>query len=86
MGLIPIRPMGSEGGRSDGKNEVGSNLRFGSRKEKKERVERVGRELREGVIRELDYYEFLRLDRPLLSLGNYIFLTSHPRMVGGCPG
>lgn len=52
VGPIPIRPMGSEGGRSDGKNEEGSNLRLGSRREKNERVERVGGELR-GVIREL---------------------------------
>lgn len=50
MGPIPIRPMGSEKGRSDGKSEEGSNLRLGSRREKNERVERVGRELREGVI------------------------------------
>lgn len=50
MGPIPIRPMGSEEGRSDGKSEEGSNLRLGSGREKNERVERVGRELREGMI------------------------------------
>lgn len=49
VGPIPIRPMGSEEGRSDGKSEEGSNLRLESGREKNERVERVGRELR-GVI------------------------------------
>lgn len=55
LGQIPIRLMGSEGGRSDGKREEGSNLRLGSPREKNERMESVGRELREAVIEELDY-------------------------------